>query len=79
MANPGSAAAIDDTTLKISKKQSQWRIQDFPDGWEGEAAPKVGAPTYYFGHFPQFCRKLKKKECPARRSANDSVSAVGVE
>ena len=33
MANPESAAAIDDITLnKSPKKQSQWRIQDFPDG-----------------------------------------------
>ena len=29
---------------------NQWRNQDFPDGG-GAPTPKVGAPTYYFGHF----------------------------
>ena len=50
----------------------QWRIQDFPDGWEAPT-PDFGAKTYYC-IWQGFCRNLLKMKVigPGARGINSA-------
>ena len=47
-------------TTSVAIYSFQWYVKDFAD--KGAPNPKVGAPTYYFGHFPpKKQHKIEKK------------------